>query len=283
MIHEMFGIPGPRGCFWLSGLAALSIVLLCRMPIVSGEIVRGDINADGAVDVSDAVRLLTFLRGGEPLPCLEAAEINRDGRGPDGSDAVCLLNALTWGGGCVDLPPLDPGVCAGMETVEPPRLADFTLGFEVEPQEGYYRVFATLTTANNTVGAGAQGWSFSIAAEKVDIVSATTAGTVATWTGADPPGLVDEGFVICEVVDPDLVVGDGPQGQGAVSAVLLSLREDITLPPDGTVRIAKLHVEPQFSPILDVGRLVYRDGMKLAGRPVRNVVTIADTSQVPDR
>jgi len=63
------------------------------------RLVRGDVNADGAVDVSDPVAALGHIFLGSPaaLPCLEAADC--DGSGVlDISDGIALLAFLFTGG-----------------------------------------------------------------------------------------------------------------------------------------------------------------------------------------
>lgn len=57
--------------------------------------VRGDVNGDGAVDVSDAIALLAdlFIPGSPRLSCDDAIDANDDGQ-KDVSDAVFLLAAL---------------------------------------------------------------------------------------------------------------------------------------------------------------------------------------------
>jgi hypothetical protein len=57
---------------------------------------RGDTNADGAVDISDAVAILNYLFGTKVLPCLDAADV--DGSGTlELTDAVRLLRYLFLG------------------------------------------------------------------------------------------------------------------------------------------------------------------------------------------
>lgn len=59
---------------------------------------RGDVNADGTVDLSDAIFALSYLfLGGDAPDCLETADAN-DGGGIDLSDAVYLLNFLFLNG-----------------------------------------------------------------------------------------------------------------------------------------------------------------------------------------
>ncbi len=59
-----------------------------------GEFVRGDANADGNLDLSDAIFILNWLfTGGQLPPCLDAADINDEGT-IDISDPVRLLFVL---------------------------------------------------------------------------------------------------------------------------------------------------------------------------------------------
>ncbi|MBI4602722.1 MAG: CotH kinase family protein [Planctomycetes bacterium] len=59
---------------------------------------RGDVNADGQVDISDAIRTLGNLFSGDAeIPCLSAADANDSGR-VDISDPVSLLEFLFQGG-----------------------------------------------------------------------------------------------------------------------------------------------------------------------------------------
>ena len=66
---------------------------------------RGDVNADGSVDISDPSRVFTFLFLGARAPtCLDAADANDDGN-IDITDGVFLLRYLFNGAG----QPPDPG------------------------------------------------------------------------------------------------------------------------------------------------------------------------------
>jgi predicted esterase len=65
--------------------------------------VRGDPNADGYTDITDAIGVIYYLLGNRPLSCLSAADANDDGA-VDASDAVFLLTYLFVKGGA----PPDP-------------------------------------------------------------------------------------------------------------------------------------------------------------------------------
>jgi hypothetical protein len=65
---------------------------------------RGDADGDGAIAVSDALRILLHLHaGGEPPGCLEAADFD-DGGAVDLTDAVAVLEWLFRGGSDPRLP-----------------------------------------------------------------------------------------------------------------------------------------------------------------------------------
>ena len=72
--------------------------------------VRGDVNGDGVMEMSDAVRILRGLFFGESLPCPDAADTNDDGFA-DPADALSLLGYLFLGRG--DLP--FPFVICGLD------------------------------------------------------------------------------------------------------------------------------------------------------------------------
>jgi len=70
--------------------------------------VRGDCNADGEINISDAISGLVYLFGGGPTPpCIDSCDANDDGR-QDLSDAVATLTYLFLGGD--PLPP-PAGAC----------------------------------------------------------------------------------------------------------------------------------------------------------------------------
>lgn len=66
-----------------------------QSPCTTPDFVRGNVNGDATVDISDAVYLLAFLfqSGAVPVPTIEAGDSNDDG-GVDVSDSVYLLAYL---------------------------------------------------------------------------------------------------------------------------------------------------------------------------------------------
>jgi hypothetical protein len=70
---------------------------------------RGDSNADGTTDISDAIAILGYLfQGGSRVPCEQAGDANDDGK-LDISDAITVLSFLFSGGKAIK-PPLTCGV-----------------------------------------------------------------------------------------------------------------------------------------------------------------------------
>ena len=65
---------------------------------------RGDANADGLVDIGDAIATLGFLFNGGGMPCRDAGDGNDDGL-VDIGDAIKILGVLFSG----DTPPATPG------------------------------------------------------------------------------------------------------------------------------------------------------------------------------
>jgi len=83
---------------------------------------RGDGNADGSVNVADAVSLLGFLfSGGEPPSCPDTGDVNDDGK-IDISDAVAVLRYLFAG---AVIPAPGAGSCGPDETPDDLVLCDY--------------------------------------------------------------------------------------------------------------------------------------------------------------
>src|SRR5437867_3261099 len=77
---------------------------------------RGDANADGQTDMSDAVfALLHLFRGGTEPPCLKSADVDDSG-GLDVTDAVYLLLYLFAGGAA----PPSPFFACGSDATDDP-------------------------------------------------------------------------------------------------------------------------------------------------------------------
>ena len=66
-------------------------------PVSGGLFRRGDANADGAVDIADAIAALAYLFTSGPASCLSALDANDDGAA-DIADPISVLGYLFSGG-----------------------------------------------------------------------------------------------------------------------------------------------------------------------------------------
>lgn len=81
-----------------SGLRVDAVLLPLEAPPVGGRFVRGDGNADSAINLTDAVFILNYLfAGGATPPCFDAADTDDNGQ-LQLTDAVRLLGWLFLGG-----------------------------------------------------------------------------------------------------------------------------------------------------------------------------------------
>lgn len=100
---------------WSGVLTVLLTFLLMALPAqaLSGEVDRGDCNADGIVDMSDAIFNLSCLfLGTECSTCDAVCDFNDDGL-VDLSDCISILGCLFLGQGC----PVSPLVSCGGDPV----------------------------------------------------------------------------------------------------------------------------------------------------------------------
>ena len=135
-----------------------------------------------------------------------------------------------------------------------------------------------ITTSENPSDQGAQGWSLGVSITGVEPLSVTTAGTVAAKETDVPPGLSRNGFNKTQL-------GTCGETRGAVSAVVLSLTENLTLPPSGAALVARLTVggvAPDEPGEFVAGRIEFQDGCRGAGSGLLNVVTWMGSSVRPE-
>ncbi len=268
-------------------LAAASIICASWTTASAQEVGpfrRGDVNADGAVDLPDAIFTLVYLFQGGPAPtCLAAADTNRTG-GVDIADAVLLLEFLFVGG----TPPEGVFACGTSDEstdvdvgCATPFGADLCDDLFV-PQAGDGRVRLSFIAPAVVTGApggaasadvrvsldsdvgGAEedavdGWSLSILARGAcRIESATIVDT------AGEPALAG-GFHKTELV------GDAPH-DGAVSTVILSFTAPTVL-PRGRSDLLALAVRAPVDDGCANGRLEFHDGLQASGQPIVNRIS----------
>jgi hypothetical protein len=131
--------------------------------------------------------------------------------------------------------------------------------------------------ANNPRLNGAEAVSLAIRAEGARITQVRNGNTVARLVAEAGDDLVVAPFL--EVVDPTLDTGAGPQGEGAVAALLLV---PSTLPVSGVARLLVLTVEAVVPPggLGPLG-LSFADGLIGSGQPVRNLVSLEGIAHTP--
>lgn len=110
------GTPAADNIFVVAGISvdpqleAGTVTITSSAPPTGTTFVRGDVNRDGNVDISDGTRLVNYLFSGAAAPpCMDAADVNDDGI-VDISDSTYLNNFLFGVGAPPALPFPNPGV-----------------------------------------------------------------------------------------------------------------------------------------------------------------------------
>lgn len=124
-------------------------------------------------------------------------------------------------------------------------------------------------------GTGAQAWSFGLAVKGASVASVTVAGTRAD--SVEKGGFRLDGFEKTERIDAAKNQGR----QGIVSAVVLSLIDDLRLPPNALHHVAKLEVDFTIPAVSGTAHLEFEDGLQGSGRPVKIAVTQDGVTKVP--
>lgn len=100
-------------------LGLLFATMEIAAPTSAPEFIRGDANGDASFNIADAVKVLGFLFGMEPVGCLDALDANDDGA-TNIADAVYALAAQFSGGA----PPPAPFGTFGVLVCGPDSTAD---------------------------------------------------------------------------------------------------------------------------------------------------------------
>ena len=91
------------------------------VPVDPVPFLRGDCNADGSIDIDDAMRILSWLfLGTSSLPCPLACDLNGDGAAPNIADAVYLFTYLFSAGASPALPFPNCGTVVGTTPADCP-------------------------------------------------------------------------------------------------------------------------------------------------------------------
>ncbi len=164
----------------------------------------------------------------------------------------------------------------GVPTADPNRPASVTLS------AGETQIWAGIVSQLASEGdAGAKGWSLAIGVTgDITLVDATTDGTVAGEIDDGPPGIRTGrfgGFEKTEVVDPE-IGSSRPQGQGCVSAVVLSFTQPTTLEVEGTATVLAMTFDGENGA---TGQIGWQDGIRGSGGPVETGMTVRGEYRQP--
>jgi hypothetical protein len=192
------------------------------------------------------------------------------------------------------------------------RAADFTLGFDAAEcgttitgtpgEEKTFVLFSTLTTANNTLADGAQGWTLSIAIDgplaartpPASPITVTVKGVhVSTIYEEDDDGDAATPPIHHDPFDFDLAgafnvlatrgsLATDPTKLGAISAMVLKAQEKMVLQPAGKAQLMKLTITAAIPAVATPLVFSYVDGYKSAvSLPVPNIITFNRASVKP--
>ena len=93
----------------LAGCCVVVFVLGTSHSASAVDFVRGDVNGDGQVTISDCFRILMWYHNGyDPPQCMDAADVNDNGY-IGSEDIVYLLQSQYLGGGSIPSPFPEPG------------------------------------------------------------------------------------------------------------------------------------------------------------------------------
>lgn len=158
------------------------------------------------------------------------------------------------------------------------------LGFEATPPAGprgeYYigfeedfRFSLTVLLETHLEGSwGVHGYSLSVAHDG-DVLEISDA----TQEGTDAAAVFPLGFERVEILDNET-------GAGFVCAVVLSLAQPVSLPPEGVFSLARASYRALAAPAGPGGistTVEFLDGLRGSGQPVRNTLTLSGRSVSP--
>ncbi len=261
------------------GVALVTALVVSPVALAQSDFRRGDTNTDGVVDARD-VFLPNFFPFDVPPPCRDAFDVNDDGQ-ENITDPVYLLGYLFLGQPEPPPPgPHTPGPdptedsldCVSYDPKPPPARGGFRFDLDVcpieivdapdTPPQGEVAITLAIDEPSHP---GAQGWALGVSVGgQLDLLDATIDGTA----GKD---LLSAGFEKTELIDPSIDGGGAPQGPGAVSTVVLSFTQPVTLRGEGEVAILRLRVGAPPG-IFPAGSVAIVDGLRGSGQPVTNTV-----------
>ncbi len=230
---------------------------ICPRP--AGDLVRGDINGDGFVDVADPIGFENYLfRDGPDPVCRDAADVTLDNL-IELDDATAIVSFLVPGtqmfsslesGDCRQTMPWPEGQCA-------PLALDLLAPSRVTTTQFSARIALRSPTLN------VQGWSMSIRSDGCTVREATTARTTAAEVWDDPPGIRHLGYSAAV-----------PVSGGAIALAILSLTEPVALEAiEEAQEILRLELGATLPELgCRTCTLSFSDDLSWTGQPIRTAI-----------
>lgn len=240
-------------------------------PRGAGEVILGDTNGDGVLDLADSIALQNALfRGGRAVVCRPASDWNNDGR-VEMDDAARISTYLVTGyqptrtvpaNACDSATYWPDGQCA-------------PLAFDIHAPEKAVDTRFEATVAIRSPTLAVQGWSYSLRADGCRITGATTLNTTAAEVWDTPPGIRHLGYEATLALSED---------RGAISYVNLSSVEDISLPVqlDGSpVGVFQIEAETPATGCREC-RLSLGDGLSWIGQAIDAMIVAGGYAYRPE-
>ncbi|MBI4604565.1 MAG: hypothetical protein HY721_21595 [Planctomycetes bacterium] len=212
--------------------------------------------------------------------CGDGADNNADGRA-DCEDPDCeMADPCAGGGGGYDMVVIaDDAALEGGEYVTHAD-PEITTGIPVT---------VYIVGRGGDLGSGVQGWSLSIAHDK-DLIGFDPAGGAPTTAGTDVEEFFSGGFTKTEPARDTGAGGRGwggsDDGDGFVSAIVLSFTEPRALPPSGAHSVARARYvlkEGFAASGVEAAGVRFQDGLRGSGQPVTNALTVDGRTVKPAR
>ncbi|MBI4586444.1 MAG: PKD domain-containing protein [Planctomycetes bacterium] len=261
-------------------VALISVLILVFPPAGAADFARGDVDANGQPEITDAILTLGFLFLGDPkeLDCRDAADVDDTGV-VDITDAVSLLTFLFLGGegplppfpGCGPDPTGDDLNCASYPHCNLPPLASFTAA----PLEGEAPLEVAFDASGSSDPDGAIAsyiWEFGdgqngsgVTATHIYLVPGTFTVTLTVKDDKNVSGIASKTIIVTGLPLPPDPWTVAPALSLSVATTLATATEFLYTGPNpiqsgvapGTINhrlVGALH-----------GRLLKRDGTPLAG------------------
>lgn len=164
--------------------------------------------------------------------------------------------------------------------IDPPVVADGGTLTGAPGETVRVTIYAVLETLENPTETGVTGWSLSIHGEGLSFDPATveTKDTVGIPLFFYSPSVVNPD----QAGHPESVFAGGPQGEGVIDGVALSLTRELA--PEGSQRLLRVEAEvviPGAGEAPRPVRLAFIDGKAGIGQPIDNEVTFEGLSVEP--